>query len=288
MMRRVVPIVLLHFLFAAACAAQSGWTPTVDTFGSTRAQYLPRDQAECRELARQTPAGPAARPCAAPSPVAQSAPRAARRWARSWATRAAARRSAPPWAASDVALSRPARRTRSSSRRSGTACAIAATTSSTEPDQAQSNIEESPMKIRSLALAAAVLGATVPALGRADDALAAALEKVAKDQIAAFNKEDVDRDAVVRVHEVARLRHGQGGAGHAVQRRQRQGRAGLLQVPSVTTTSSPWRASKVKVTGGDTPDFQNNVVDGAHDLPYRRAEPGRSGTRTCSAAELVK
>jgi len=52
-MRRITAIVLLQFLFSAACAAQSGWTPTVDTFGSDRAQYLARDQVECRELARQ-------------------------------------------------------------------------------------------------------------------------------------------------------------------------------------------------------------------------------------------
>jgi len=34
--------------------AQSNWSPTVDTFGSSRAQYLSRDQWECRELASQT------------------------------------------------------------------------------------------------------------------------------------------------------------------------------------------------------------------------------------------
>jgi hypothetical protein len=53
-MRRIIPIVLLQFLFSIACAAQSNWTPTVDTFGSSRAQYLSRDQWECRELAMQT------------------------------------------------------------------------------------------------------------------------------------------------------------------------------------------------------------------------------------------
>jgi len=53
-MRRVLFILVLQSFVGAACAAQSGWTPTVDTFGSSRAQYLPRDQAECRELALQT------------------------------------------------------------------------------------------------------------------------------------------------------------------------------------------------------------------------------------------
>jgi outer membrane lipoprotein SlyB len=57
MIRRTLSIVALHLLFAAGCAAQSGWTPTVDTFGSSRAQYLARDQAECRELATQTSGG---------------------------------------------------------------------------------------------------------------------------------------------------------------------------------------------------------------------------------------
>jgi len=53
-MRRIVPIVLLQFLFSAAALAQSNWTPTVDTYGSSRAQYLSRDQWECRELAMGT------------------------------------------------------------------------------------------------------------------------------------------------------------------------------------------------------------------------------------------
>ena len=98
------------------------------------------------------------------------------------------------------------------------------------------------MKIRTLALAAAVLGMTAAALVRADDALANALEKVSKDQIAAFNKEDASGDAVVRVHEVPRLRHGQGGARPALRRSRRQGRAARPSTTSVTTTSSPWRA----------------------------------------------
>jgi uncharacterized protein YcfJ len=37
-----------------SASAQSNWTPTVDTFGSSRAQYLSRDQWECRELAMQS------------------------------------------------------------------------------------------------------------------------------------------------------------------------------------------------------------------------------------------
>jgi len=45
------------------------------------------------------------------------------------------------------------------------------------------------MKTRILALAA-VLGVTSASAAHADDALASALEKVSKDQIAAFNRED--------------------------------------------------------------------------------------------------
>lgn len=56
-MRRFSAILLLQFLVGTACAAQSGWTPTVDTFGSERAQYLARDQVECRELANQAGGG---------------------------------------------------------------------------------------------------------------------------------------------------------------------------------------------------------------------------------------
>ena len=37
----------------SACVSQSQWTPTVDTFGSSRAQYVTRDQQECRQLAMQ-------------------------------------------------------------------------------------------------------------------------------------------------------------------------------------------------------------------------------------------
>ena len=46
------------------------------------------------------------------------------------------------------------------------------------------------MKTRILALAALLVGTTMAAASFADDALTGALEKVAKDQIAAFNKED--------------------------------------------------------------------------------------------------
>ena len=46
------------------------------------------------------------------------------------------------------------------------------------------------MRTRSLALAAALLGVGLAPPARADDALASELEKISKDQIAAFNRED--------------------------------------------------------------------------------------------------
>lgn len=51
-MRRALLVVAAHLMFGVTCAsAQSNWTPAVDTFGSSRAQYLSRDQWECREIA---------------------------------------------------------------------------------------------------------------------------------------------------------------------------------------------------------------------------------------------
>jgi outer membrane lipoprotein SlyB len=36
-----------------ACATTEPWRPTVDTYGSSRAQYVHRDTEECRQLAQQ-------------------------------------------------------------------------------------------------------------------------------------------------------------------------------------------------------------------------------------------
>ena len=38
---------------SSACVSQTQWTPTVDTYGSSRAQYVNRDMEECRQLAFQ-------------------------------------------------------------------------------------------------------------------------------------------------------------------------------------------------------------------------------------------
>jgi outer membrane lipoprotein SlyB len=37
----------------AGCVSQTTWTPTVDSYGSSRAQFVTRDQQECRQLAMQ-------------------------------------------------------------------------------------------------------------------------------------------------------------------------------------------------------------------------------------------
>jgi hypothetical protein len=43
----------LSLATVCGCVSQSTWTPTVDTFGDSRAQYVTRDQQECRQLAMQ-------------------------------------------------------------------------------------------------------------------------------------------------------------------------------------------------------------------------------------------
>ena len=45
-------IFLTSVLVLAGCESKSQWSPTVDTYGSSRAQYLSRDMEECRALAR--------------------------------------------------------------------------------------------------------------------------------------------------------------------------------------------------------------------------------------------
>ena len=37
----------------SGCVSQTTWTPTVDSYGSSRAQFVTRDQQECRQLAMQ-------------------------------------------------------------------------------------------------------------------------------------------------------------------------------------------------------------------------------------------
>jgi len=54
-MRTALSVIVVQLAFGATFAsAQSNWTPTVDTFGSSREQYLSADMWECRELASQS------------------------------------------------------------------------------------------------------------------------------------------------------------------------------------------------------------------------------------------
>ena len=52
-MRRSALVLGLCATALSACVNQSTWTPAVDTDGSSRAQFVTRDQAECRQLAMQ-------------------------------------------------------------------------------------------------------------------------------------------------------------------------------------------------------------------------------------------
>lgn len=51
-MRRLLSLLTaVAIVTGCATTSQAQWTPTVDTYGSSRAQYLTRDTEECRSLA---------------------------------------------------------------------------------------------------------------------------------------------------------------------------------------------------------------------------------------------
>ncbi|MCF7984846.1 MAG: hypothetical protein K9L70_10620 [Thiohalocapsa sp.] len=53
-MKRLIPLSLtLAIVSGCASTTQTQWTPTVDTYGNSRAQFLTRDTEECRALALQ-------------------------------------------------------------------------------------------------------------------------------------------------------------------------------------------------------------------------------------------
>jgi hypothetical protein len=52
-MTRPALLVLTAALLASGCSTQTMWTPTVDTYGDSRAQYVTRDLEECHALARR-------------------------------------------------------------------------------------------------------------------------------------------------------------------------------------------------------------------------------------------
>jgi outer membrane lipoprotein SlyB len=52
-MTRDALILGFFLLTLSGCVSQSQWTPTVDTYGDSRAQFVTQDQQECRQLAMQ-------------------------------------------------------------------------------------------------------------------------------------------------------------------------------------------------------------------------------------------
>src|SRR5262245_17970765 len=53
-MTKKLGLLALCLPMATACVDQSTWSPIVDTFGSSRSQFVQRDTEECRQLAMRT------------------------------------------------------------------------------------------------------------------------------------------------------------------------------------------------------------------------------------------
>jgi outer membrane lipoprotein SlyB len=60
MRTRVISLALAAALGLGGCAEYGGYRPTVDTYNDPNAANLSRDEADCRELARQAAGGTAA------------------------------------------------------------------------------------------------------------------------------------------------------------------------------------------------------------------------------------
>lgn len=57
-MNKLTPHFMLTIgLLLSACASQTGWTPTVDTYNNPNAYRLSQDMTECRALASQASGG---------------------------------------------------------------------------------------------------------------------------------------------------------------------------------------------------------------------------------------
>ena len=54
MLRRVVVLLLGAVFLSTGCRTQSQWNPTVDSYGSSREQYLERDLEERREKIQES------------------------------------------------------------------------------------------------------------------------------------------------------------------------------------------------------------------------------------------
>ncbi|MDD5275426.1 MAG: glycine zipper family protein [Methylovulum sp.] len=50
-------VVLVGGILLSACASQTGWTPTVDSYNDPNAYRINQDMAECKQLASQSSGG---------------------------------------------------------------------------------------------------------------------------------------------------------------------------------------------------------------------------------------
>lgn len=54
-----IHLVMIGSFLLSACASQTGWTPTVDTYNDPNAARINQDMAECRQLAESASGGTA-------------------------------------------------------------------------------------------------------------------------------------------------------------------------------------------------------------------------------------
>lgn len=59
MKKLTTSIVFIGSILVSACASQTGWTPTVDTYNDPNAYRINQDMAECKQLAGQASGGTA-------------------------------------------------------------------------------------------------------------------------------------------------------------------------------------------------------------------------------------
>jgi len=57
MKKLATSIVLVGGVLLSACASQTGWTPTVDSYNDPNAYRINQDMAECKQLASQASGG---------------------------------------------------------------------------------------------------------------------------------------------------------------------------------------------------------------------------------------
>ncbi|MBI5426914.1 MAG: hypothetical protein HZA02_01400 [Nitrospinae bacterium] len=59
MSKKTLTLVLIAVFAAAGCATQTGWTPTLDTYGDKNAERITQDMEQCKDLALQASGGTA-------------------------------------------------------------------------------------------------------------------------------------------------------------------------------------------------------------------------------------